>query len=169
MSAGSARTNGADDVDRLVTAVLSASRALVGVSAQSLAETEGTVTVPQFRMLVVLAGSRDVRLNQLAQRLGVKPSTAVRMMDRLVEAGLATRDQNPENRREVLIRPTAAGEELVRAVTRRRRRAIRRIVAAIPPENRTEVTEALTAFAVAAGETDLDDRSEEQLGWEVGH
>ena len=41
-------------VDDFVTALLTASRVLVGVSARSLVQAQGTVTVTQFRTLVVL-------------------------------------------------------------------------------------------------------------------
>ena len=42
------------DADELVSALLTASRALVGVSARSLAHVEDAVTITQFRTLVVL-------------------------------------------------------------------------------------------------------------------
>ena len=59
--------------DELVSALLTASRALVGVSARSLARVEDAVTITQFRTLVVLEGHGDTRLNQLAERLAVTP------------------------------------------------------------------------------------------------
>ena len=51
------------DVDDLVTALLTASRVLVGVSARSLAHLDESVTVTQFRVLVVLRGHGETRLN----------------------------------------------------------------------------------------------------------
>ena len=47
------RAAAASDVQELVTAVLTASRVLVSVSARSLAGVEDVVTVTQFRTLVV--------------------------------------------------------------------------------------------------------------------
>ena len=43
------------DVDEMTTAVLTASRLLVAISARSLAAVEDTVTLPQFRLLVLLS------------------------------------------------------------------------------------------------------------------
>jgi DNA-binding MarR family transcriptional regulator len=86
------------DADELVSALLTASRALVGVSARSLAHVEDTVTITQFRTLVVLEGHGDTRLNQLAVRLAVTPSTAMRMVDRLIAAHLVTREENKADR-----------------------------------------------------------------------
>ena len=120
------------DIDELVTAVLTASRALVGVSARSLAGVEETVTITQFRTLVVLDNRGQINLNSLADELDVNSSTAMRMIDRLLAAGLVTRQDNPVNRREVLLGLTEEGARLVATVTRHRRAEIARIVTAMP-------------------------------------
>lgn len=147
-----------------MTAVLTASRVLVAVSARSLAEVEDTVTITQFRTLVVLDNREGINLNGLADELDVNSSTALRMIDRLLAAGLVTRVENPENRREVILGLTPAGRELVDAVTRRRRREIAAIVKAIPAETRTELVTALHAFATAAGEPPPPQQLS-SLGW----
>jgi DNA-binding MarR family transcriptional regulator len=159
-------TTSDDGADELVTALLTASRALVGVSARSLAHVEdAAVTITQFRTLVVLEGHGDTRLNQLAVRLGVTPSTALRMVDRLIAAHLVTRQENKADRREVLIALTSQGARLVREVTARRRAEIASIVAAMPQEGRQGVVEALSAFARAAGEATPSLDTAARLGW----
>jgi DNA-binding MarR family transcriptional regulator len=154
-----------DGADELVSALLTASRALVGVSARSLGKVEDAVTITQFRTLVVLEGHGDTRLNQLAVRLGVTPSTALRMVDRLIAAHLVTREENKADRREVLIGLTREGTRLVREVTERRRAEIATIVAAMPQEGREEVVAALNAFAQAAGEATPSLDTAARLGW----
>ena len=153
------------DADELVSALLTASRALVGVSARSLGQVEDAVTITQFRTLVVLEGHGDTRLNQLAERLGVTPSTALRMVDRLIAAQLVTREENKADRREVLIALTHEGARLVREVTERRRAEIATIVAVMPQEGRQEVVAALNAFAQAAGEATPSIDTAARLGW----
>lgn len=138
--------------DELVTALLTASRALVAVAARSLAEHSESVTITQFRTLVVIGNQPDLSLNQLADQLGVNPSTAMRMINRLLRAGLVSRRDNPDDRRENLLALTAAGREIVDTVTRRRRAEINRVVAAMPTPHRVELIAALHAFAEAAGE-----------------
>ena len=142
----------AADIDQFVTALLTASRVLVGVSARSLAEAEDTVTLTQFRTLVVLDSHGQINLNRLADLLHVNSSTAMRMIDRLLVADLVTRRDNPTNRREVLLGLTTAGKRVVRKVTARRRDEITRIVRAMPPAQRSTLIAALHAFADAAGE-----------------
>lgn len=149
-------------VDEFVTAVLTASRVLVGVSAASLADVEDTVTHTQFRTLVVLHTRGETNLNGLADELAVNASTAMRMIDKLLAAGLVTRQDNPANRREVQLAVTEAGARLVRTVTRRRRARIARIVAAMPEADRAGLVQALTAFGDAAGEPTVTTAS---LGW----
>lgn len=76
-----------EDVAALTAAVLTASRLLVAVSARSLAAAEERVTLPQLRLLVLLASHGETNLVTLADRLMVNPSTALRMVDRLADGG----------------------------------------------------------------------------------
>lgn len=152
------------DTDRLVGALLTASRTLVGVSARSLAEVEEQVTLSQFRTLVVLVTHGASRLNQLAERLGVGPSTALRAVDRLIGQEYAERRENDRDRREVVIEASSAGRRLVAEVTRHRRTAIEQIVRAMPTAGRDELVGALAAFADAAEEPAVAD-SATLLGW----
>lgn len=140
------------DVDELVTAVLTASRVLVAVSAESLAAVQETVTVTQFRTLVVLQMRGEINLKWLAEELSINPSTALRMVDKLETAGLVSRRDKPGDRREVRLALTTRGARLVEQVTDRRRDAIARIVTNLPARSRGELITALSAFANAAGE-----------------
>ncbi len=151
--------------DKLVTAVLTASRVLVAVSARSLAEVEERLTLTQFRTLVVLAAPDPTNLNLLAERLGVSPSTALRSVDRLVGLGLTSRQENPDNRREVLIALTDEGQRVVGAVTERRRTEITGILHKMRPQVRTDLIEAFQAFATAAGEPAVLDLVPTTHGW----
>ncbi|SMC51031.1 MarR family winged helix-turn-helix transcriptional regulator [Lentzea albidocapillata] len=142
----------ASDVDALTDAVLTASRLLVAVSARSLAAVEETITLPQFRLLVILDSRGMMRLTSLAELLDVNPSTVTRMVDRLVTTGMIARQANPATRREVVVDLTAEGRRVVRGVTRRRRSAISRIVARMSEDERRGLVGALAAFTEAGGE-----------------
>ncbi|MFJ8073764.1 MarR family winged helix-turn-helix transcriptional regulator [Streptomyces sp. NPDC096176] len=158
---------GMDDVDAVTRAVLTASRLLVAISARSLAAVEDRVTLPQFRLLVVLSTHGSAKLVVLAERLGVKPSTAMRMVDRLIAADLADRQINPDNRRETVLQLTPEGRRLVEDVTARRRQEIASIVARLKPGPRAALIDALTAFNEAGGEPDamVGDSGIHPLGW----
>lgn len=152
MSAAASASPADPPVDEVVGAVLTASRLLLAVTARSLAAVEETLTLPQFRMLVVLDGRGEMNLSRLGEHLAVIPSTAMRMVDRLVAAGMVERESNPGGRREILVRLTDAGRRAVHEVTARRRGEIARIVDGMPVEHRTGLVAALHAFAVAGDE-----------------
>ncbi|MGW6603463.1 MarR family winged helix-turn-helix transcriptional regulator [Streptomyces sp. NPDC055036] len=158
---------GPADVDAVTHAVLTASRLLAKVSARSLAAVAEPVTLPQFRLLAVLAAHGDAKLVDIAERLGVNPSTAMRTLDRLIVAGLATRRSNPCDRRETMLRPTPEGRALVDRVTAVRHGEIAAIVERLTPEQRTALVGALTAFTEAGGEPAVpgEDTEPYPLGW----
>ena len=139
--------------DRALTdAVLTASRVLVAVAARSLAEHDAEVSLQQYRALVVLASRGAQRPVDLAEALGVDPSTATRLCDRLVRKHLISRRRQLDDRRQVRLDLTPRARALVDAVTERRRQEITRIVTAVPEAGRRELVRAFEAFGAAAGE-----------------
>lgn len=136
----------------MLDAAITASRALVGLAARSLAASHEDVTLPQYRMLVVL-GSRGPRpVSLLATALGVAAPTATRMCDRLVRKGLVTRRPGTRDRRRVLLSLTPAGRELLDDVTAERRRRIAELLRRLPASRHASLVEAFRLFADAAGE-----------------
>jgi DNA-binding MarR family transcriptional regulator len=143
------------ELDAVTDAVLLSSRALVAVASRSIAAVDESVTLPQFRALVVLdRAAAGLNVGELAHELRIQPSTATRLCDRLVRRRWARRRVNPNNRREVNMMLTGAGRDLVAEVTQRRRREIASIMAKVPAAQRTAIVDALTAFREAAGEDD---------------
>lgn len=146
----------------LVDGFIGVSRALVAVAARSLADVGEDVTLPQYRALVVLASRGPQRAADMAAALGVTPSTASRMIERLVRKHLVRRSRDRADRRSVRIALAEPGQELVVDVTRRRRREIEGILAQMPVAGRKQLGNALRSFADAAGEVPEQDWS---LGW----
>jgi DNA-binding MarR family transcriptional regulator len=147
-----------EPVDR----VLSASRALVGIAARSLASLEGDITLAQYRALLLLCEHGQLNAGSLADLLAVTPPTATGLCDRLASKGLLTRQTSAESRREVILRPTGEGRAVVRAVTARRRRDLARVMSQLAPEDTQAVAAAFEKFAAAAGEIPDDAW---RLGW----
>jgi DNA-binding MarR family transcriptional regulator len=107
-----------------VDAVLTVSRPPIGVAARSLGAAAAETTIAQDRALVVLASHGPRRMAALASALGVAPSTAGRMCDRLARKGLIRRHWARADRRAVLVAVTAAGRLVVDQATARRRAVI---------------------------------------------
>jgi DNA-binding MarR family transcriptional regulator len=138
-------------------ATLTASRALLGVVARSVSDVLEMVSLPQFRILVVIASSGPLRMGALARRVGSTPSTLSRAIDRLESGGWVRREQSPDSRREILIHLSPHGEQLVAHVTDRRRREISEILEQLKPDDRAAVGRAFALFAAAAGESPPED------------
>ncbi len=137
----------------LVDAAVGASRALVAITARSLARDAGDVTLPQYRLLVVLVTRGPQRLGDVADSLDVNPSTATRMGDRLHRKGLITRRGRDDDRRVVELVITDEGRQLVERVMEHRRAEITEIVDDLSPDELATVAQGLQLFAAAAGET----------------
>jgi DNA-binding MarR family transcriptional regulator len=155
----------ADTRAALVDALLTATRAMVGLAARSLANLDADVTLPQYRALVVLATRGPQRVVDISAELGVTPSTGTRMCDRLVRKGLIRRYRSATDRRAVRLALTPTGRSLVDEVTRRRREELTTVVDAIPDTAHESVTAALHALAAKSGERPED---EWWLGWHDG-
>jgi DNA-binding MarR family transcriptional regulator len=142
-----------DAVEADVTdALLALSRVFVGLAARTLAQIDEDVTLPQYRVLVLLVSHGPQRVIDLAQELEVTSSTATRMCNRLARKGLAERQVRADDRRASWIGLTPAGRDLVDEVMRRRREAIAGLVQEVPITRPVAFAGVVHAFVEAAGE-----------------
>lgn len=147
----------------MVDAFIAGSRALVAVAARSLADLDEDVSLSQYRALVVLATRGPQCVIDLSDALAVAPSTASRMIERLVRKRLVQRSRFREDRRMIKVQLTKFGRDVIRQVTDRRRREIATILEQMPATGREILVSALYAFADAAGE---GPEPEWALGWD---
>ena len=85
---------------------------IIGQHAHSIWIDSG-LTLTQLKSLFLIANKRSTNFRKLAKALGVTPSNVTGIVDRLVEQGLVSRTQNPEDRREMTLRATDKGKALV--------------------------------------------------------
>ncbi|SEH93075.1 DNA-binding transcriptional regulator, MarR family [Mycolicibacterium rutilum] len=117
-----------------LTAFEVAARDLVGLALRSVDRVD--VSLPQFRLLAVLAQRGRSTSTECAKALGVVGSTVTRLADRLHAAGYLVRGADPSNRSVVTLELTAPGRKLVRQVTAYRRRELARVLDEIDPAER---------------------------------
>ncbi len=129
-----------------------ATRVLAGVALHSLDVLDGAVSLPQFRVLAVLADLGRTRSTRVACALGLDASTVTRLADRLVAAGHLVRGSDPGNRTVVTLELTGTGQALVTKVTRWRHRELTRILGQLEPAERDTLTAALQRLVEAAGQ-----------------
>lgn len=138
----------------IVDAILAANRVFVAVAANALADLEPEVTMPQFRALVLLDMHDDMTVAHLADALGVVPSTATRMCDRLVTKDLLDRSTDSANRRQVTLSLRPEGRALIEQSTTQRIREINALLASIPAELQSQLAHSLGLLVQAAHTSD---------------
>jgi DNA-binding MarR family transcriptional regulator len=141
-----------DELDQLASAFVTASRALVAIAIRSIEAAPVAVTVPQHRVLVLLASDGSLAIGTVAQQLGVNPSNATRVCDRLQRLDLIRRSRSASDGRAVHVSITAAGRRLVDAVTEHRRREVAAVLRSLPRPQVEAVVTALADFSRAAHE-----------------
>ena len=129
-----------------------ATRVLTGVALRSLDVLDGAVTLPQFRMLAVLADLGRARSVQVARALGLEASTVTRLADRMVAVGHVTRGRERGHRGVVTLELTASGQHLVSQVAAWREQELARIFQQLPAGRGAQVAAVLRELVAAAGE-----------------
>lgn len=135
----------------VVETATAASRAPVGVAARSIAGLDEGVSLPRFRMLVLLCRQGPQRITDLAKAPAVNPSTAMRMSVRRLAKGLVSRYRTNGDRRSAWTNIVPSGRLLVEKVMTRRHAEIAAIVETMPLKTRMQMLDALGSFADAAG------------------
>lgn len=148
-----------DEVDT----VLQACRILVAITARSIAAVPGALDPLQVRALVVLRSRPALSLGELARAVGIHLTRASRLCDRLVSEGLVDRTDDPANRRQLLLRLTSEGRDVVDEVMRQRAEAVRPVLARMAPASREALVAALGDFDDAA--EGFEDRELWAMGW----
>jgi DNA-binding MarR family transcriptional regulator len=131
-----------------------ASRVVIATAVRAVASVRRDLTLSQLRVLVVLDERGPTHLSDVADTLGVNPSTASRACDRLVGAGLVTRRSDPEDGRRIALSLSTTGRRLVRRILAARERLLADIVARMDTADRERLMAALRSFNEAAHEDD---------------
>jgi DNA-binding MarR family transcriptional regulator len=142
--------------DELV-AFENATRDLVGVALRSVERLE--VSLPQFRLLLVLHELGRSTSTRCAQALGVVGSSVTRLADRLHASGHLIRGADPSNRSVVTLELTESGRRVVNQVTARRRRELSRLLDRLDPAERASCAAVLRALHDLLGDEYTDDLS----------
>jgi MarR family transcriptional regulator, organic hydroperoxide resistance regulator len=79
-----------------------------------------SLTINQVKALFFIANEGSVNFRKLAQAMKVTPSNVTGIIDRLVDQGLVTRTENPDDRRMLMLELTAKGDALIAKLRERR-------------------------------------------------
>ena len=111
---------------------------------------EIAITMPQAKLLYLVALSGELHMSTLVQRLGVSLSTVSGLVDKVVDQGLATRREDPADRRQVLVGGTPAGADFIDRFRELNARQMRELLEALEDNELEHVRLALGHLARAA-------------------
>ncbi|HKX15555.1 MAG TPA: MarR family transcriptional regulator [Propionibacteriaceae bacterium] len=110
------------------------------------------MTLPPLCVLVLASQPGSLNATGVAHSLDVHLSSASWICARLVQAGLLHRRDLPQDRRNVELTLTQAGERLLANVNDHRREVFTRILRRMAAAEQEALTEALSGFVAAADE-----------------
>ena len=114
---------------------------------------EIAVTMPQAKLLYLLGAVGEMHMSDLVVRLGVSLSTISGLVDRVVDHGLATRREDPADRRQVLVGLTPAGTEFIDRFRELNARQMRELLERLADAELELVRGALAALGRVASQT----------------
>ncbi len=103
----------------------------------------------QLRALRVLEEEPGLNLTALAERMEMGPPTASRLCDRVEAAGLMERVLHPRKRREVQLRLTGHGRQMLDEVASRRAHALAAVLTAMDPRARESLHRGMLGLLAA--------------------
>jgi DNA-binding MarR family transcriptional regulator len=125
-------------------------RRLAGGHATEFLEID--VTMPQAKVLYLVAAAGELRMSDLVGQLGVSLSTVSGLVDRIVDHGLAVRREDATDRRHVVVSLTAAGRTFVDRFHELNAAQVRALLRLLDDDDLNHVARATDALGDAAGE-----------------
>lgn len=110
------------------------------------------ITMSQAKLLYVVVASGQIHMAELPGRLGVSLSTISGAVDRLVDAGLLTRREDPADRRQVLVGATGTGAALLDRFRELNQQQLRWLLGRVAPEDLAIVEHAYRILVAATAD-----------------
>lgn len=121
-----------------------------------------SMSLSRCQVLVEIGRSGGISLVDLAARMGLEKSSVCRLVDGLVEDGLAERKESPLDRRYLVIGLTPEGKARFLDIEERMEAFIAQVWERLPKDQRATVLESLRVLEDALGCCGSDCRREEK-------
>jgi DNA-binding MarR family transcriptional regulator len=108
------------------------------------------LTMAQLKAVMLLCRTGRARSRELADGLGIAPSAATPLVDRLVEQKLARREDDPADRRIVWILPTRKAEAIYDELLHTSQDVLEDVIGEVPAKDRKAVRDSVQLLADAA-------------------
>jgi DNA-binding MarR family transcriptional regulator len=107
------------------------------------------LTIAQVKSLFYIYNEGTINFRQLAAAMKVTPSNVTGIIDRLVDQGLVSRTENPEDRRMLMLRLTEKGESLINNLRERRVSQVSAVLSRMTAEDLESVQKGFAIMAAA--------------------
>lgn len=101
------------------------------------------ITLSQRYTIVEIGRAERMPVNQLIDILGVDKSTVSKSVEKLVKIGILVRENDPEDRRSIILRLSDKGQTLFNEIEGRATAYFEEVVADIPYDQREQIIEGL--------------------------
>lgn len=108
------------------------------------------LTMAQLKAVMLLCRTGHLRSRELADGLGIAPSAATPLVDRLVEQKLAQRVDDPADRRIIWIHPTKKAQAIYDELLHTSNDVLNDVILEVPAKDRKAVRECCQLLADAA-------------------
>jgi DNA-binding MarR family transcriptional regulator len=108
------------------------------------------LTMSQHKALYVVLAAGHLRMSELAARLGVTSSTATGVVDGLVAQGMLARQDDPADRRQVVVTATAKAEATLESFRELNSRRMREMLARLEAADLAVIGQAIRILDAAA-------------------
>jgi MarR family transcriptional regulator, organic hydroperoxide resistance regulator len=109
-----------------------------------------SLTIAQLKSLLFIAHKEKTNFKKIADALGVTPPNVTGIIDRLVEHGLVSRTESPEDRRIMLLQITTKGRNLIHKLQEDLDAQMVNILAKLSPEELSALDTGLNALFKAS-------------------
>ncbi len=108
------------------------------------------LSMPQFSILMRLHYRGGCGISNLSEHMDISAAAASQLVEKLVQAGLLERSEDPHDRRAKQVALSSKGEELIEQGIQERYRWVDGLAETLNPEEKIKITEALEIMTQVA-------------------
>jgi len=114
------------------------------------------MSLSQLNVLMFLETRDHVRMKDIGEKLGVKPSSVTNLVDRLIKAELVERSFDPEDRRVVEVSLSECGKKLIEEVRKTDRKHWEKVIGRIDEKEYEQLLRIIRKMDEAINEIIMD-------------
>ncbi len=110
---------------------------------------ESNLTMPQIKILFILAHKEELTISSIAKMLNVKAPNITYILDHLVEKGMVSRQRDKNDRRQVMASLTNKGQKIVDKFIRAKHERFQKALSKMTDSERKTLKQGLRALEKA--------------------